>query len=216
MIIGAVVLWRRPGGNVIVAVALVPIAAAALVWAAGEPVFNERNLLPAAPYLAILLAGALSGLPERLVVPMAAVGIAATVAGAAFAQTTLGRIDYDEVADALVAAGWTPNDPTLIHVPEAEASAWLAVGWYLPGRPKLARGPSGDKECASFVVAHSSSLAAQRDQVDVVRELTSYDHPSIGHEDGHIVVGRARTGTDLPGRAFHVRGRPVGCAAQSP
>jgi mannosyltransferase len=216
LVVGVVVMWRRRGGTEIVALALLPVAGAALVWALGEPVFNERNLLSVAPYIAILVAAAISALPGRLVAPAAVMGIAAAVAGAAWAQATLGRIEYDRVADALVEEGWTANDPILINAPRAEASAWIAVGWYLPGAPILTRVRHAENRCVTlFVVGHESTLTpwlgGHGSQFDAVRELKSYDRPHIGRENGHILVARVRNAIDLRGKLFRVRGRDVPC-----
>jgi hypothetical protein len=209
-------MWRRREGTAIVALALLPIAGAALVWALGEPVFNERNLLSVAPFIAILVAAAPSALPSRLVAPIAVVGIAAAVAGAAWAQATLGRIEYDRVAAALVGEGWTVDDPILVDVPRAEASAWIAVGWYLPGAPTLARIRRAENQCSRvFVVGHESTLTPwltrHSSQVDVVHELKSYDRPHVGRENGHILIARVHPPIDLRGKLFRVRGRGVPC-----
>jgi hypothetical protein len=148
--------------------------------------------------------------------PVAVMGIAAAVAGAAFAQATLGRIEYDRVADALIDEGWGVDDPILINLPRAETSTRIAVGWYLPGRPTFARAPRAGNKCLTlFVVGHSSTLtgwlAGHSSQVDGVRELTSYDHPSQGRENGRIVIARLRAPIDFPGELFYVRGRKIPC-----
>ena len=220
LIVGAVVLWRRQGGTAIVALALLPIAGAALVWALGQPVFNQRNMLPVVPFLAILVAAAPLALPRRLVNPVAVVVIAAAIAGAAFAQITLGRIEYDHVADALVQEGWTVDDPILVDLPRAKTSARIAVAWYLPGHPTFARAPRVEHKCSRlFVVGHSSVLgpwlARHSGDVEAVRELTSFDHPSRGRENGRIVIARLRSFTDLPGELFYVRARTIPCLRAS-
>jgi hypothetical protein len=213
LVVGAVVLWRRPGGSAIVAFALLPIVGAAVVWVLGQPVFNERNMLPVVPFIAILVAAAPSALPKRLMAPVAMIGIAAALAGAAIAQAALGRIEYDRVADALVEEGWTLGDPILVDLLRTETSA---VAWYLPGHPILARSPRAENECSRlFVVGHSSTLAPwltrHSDRIDAVRELKSYDHPSRGRENGRIVIARLRTPIDIPGDLFYVRGRKIPC-----
>ena len=216
VVVGAVVLWRRPGGNSIVALALLPVAGAALVWAVGQPVFNERNMLLVVPFMAILVAAAPSALPGRLVVPVASMGIAAAVAGAAFAQVQLGRSEYDRIAGALVEEGWTADDPLLVDLPGAQRSAWIAVAWYLPGHPTLARARRARNDCSRlFFVGRSSSLSPgltrHRGLDQTVRRFASYDHPSRGRENGHIVVARLAGPVDLPGDLFHVRGRKSSC-----
>jgi hypothetical protein len=51
-----VLWWRREEGSVVAALALLPILGSGALWAAGQPIFNERNMLPVAPFLAILVA----------------------------------------------------------------------------------------------------------------------------------------------------------------
>jgi hypothetical protein len=72
LIAGAIVVrWRREAASLVAALGLLPIVGAAGVWAAGQPIFDERNLLPVAPFLAILVAAGVTALPARLV-PVAA------------------------------------------------------------------------------------------------------------------------------------------------
>jgi hypothetical protein len=93
LLAGAIVIWwRREEASVVAALGLLPIVLAAAVWAAGQPIFDERNLLPVAPFLAILVAAGVTALPARLVPVAAAVGIVAALCGAAYSQLTLGRV----------------------------------------------------------------------------------------------------------------------------
>jgi hypothetical protein len=102
VVAGAIhVWWRREEATVVAALGLLPIAAAGLVWATGEPIFNERNMLPVAPFLAILVAAGVKALPARLVPAVAAFAIVAALGGAAYAEATLGRVAYDSAATAL-------------------------------------------------------------------------------------------------------------------
>lgn len=212
-VVGAVVLWRRPGGSAVVVLALLPIAGAALVWAVGQPVFTQRNMLPVAPFIAIVVAGAPSALPRRFVAPVAVTGVAVVVAGAAVSHATLGRIEYDRVASALVDEGWTVDDPIRMDLLGTEISA---IAWYLPEHPTLARAPRAERECATrYVVEHSStlglSLASHPIRVDALRELKSYDHPSWGRQNGRIAVARLRKPLESPGALYYVQGRPIPC-----
>jgi hypothetical protein len=78
-------LVAREEGSVVAALALLPILGAGALWAAGQPIFNERNMLPVAPFLAILVAAGVKALPARLVPVAAATGIVVAVGGAAYA-----------------------------------------------------------------------------------------------------------------------------------
>jgi hypothetical protein len=58
LLAGAIaVWWRREEASVVAALGLIPIAVAAAVWAAGQPIFDERNMLAAG--------GAVPGHPRR-------------------------------------------------------------------------------------------------------------------------------------------------------
>jgi hypothetical protein len=214
---GAVVLWRRPGGAAIVALALFPIAGAAVVWAFGRPIFDERNMLVVAPFLAILAAAGLLALPARAVAPVALTALAGVVLGAAYVQLTLGRMEYDRIAVALVDLGWTSKDPIIVDSPRAETSLRVAVGWYLPDHPTLAH-MGGRNHCStSFVVTHSSTFRPWVDKhhgrVVELRDFPSYDHPFRGRANGRILVTRLNGTVDLPGELFAVRGTSISCLA---
>jgi hypothetical protein len=209
---GVGILLRRPGGSVVVALALLPITGAAALWAAGQPIFDERNMLVVAPFIAILVASSLLALPKRLIAPLALAGIAATLLGAAYAQATLGRIAYDRVAGALVDLGWDVDSPVIFESARAETSLRISVGWYLPGRPIFARaGPEQCDRAPVFAVASKSILwpwlERHRRQVEAAREFASYDHPARGRRNGRIVVARLRAPVDAPGEVFCARRR---------
>jgi hypothetical protein len=215
---GAVVLWRRPGGGAIVALAILPIAGAAVVWSFGRPIFDERNMLVVAPFLAILAAAGLLALPARAVAPLALTALAGVVIGAAYAQLTLGRIEYDRIAAALVDLGWTSKNPIIVDSPRAETSLRVAVGWYLPDHPTLAH-VGGRNHCStSFVVAHSSTFRPWVDKhhgrVVELRYFPSYDHPFRGRANGRILVARLHGTVDPPGELFAVRGTSISCSAK--
>jgi uncharacterized membrane protein len=142
------VWWRREEASVVAALGLIPIAVAAAVWAAGQPIFDERNMLPVAPFLAILVAAGVAALPARLVPVAAAAGIVVALSAAAYTQVTLGRVAYDSVAHALGDLGWSAREPLIVDYPTAAANRRgvgiqiaSAASWYLPGRPVLAWAP---------------------------------------------------------------------------
>ena len=222
LVMGAVVLWRRPGGRAIVALGLLPIGGAAVIWAFGQPIFNERNMLAITPYLAILVAASLLRLPKRLVTPIALTGLVAAVLGAAFAQLTLGRIAYDGVASGLVDLGWSETEPIAVDPPTGRTSLRVAVGWYLPGHTTLVRARGSRRACpALFAIGHSNSLAPwlerNRGRLVDVREFAAYDHPFRGRRDGRILVVRLRQPVHLPGGdVLYVRDHATSCPPPRP
>jgi hypothetical protein len=219
LVVGAVLLLRRPRGSAIVALGVLPIVGAALVSALGEPVFDERNMLVVAPFLAIIVAGGLTRLPRRLVHPVAAVGFAAAAAGSAFTLFTFGRIEYDRIAESLVAEGWTVDDSILISVPHAPTSMRVAVGWYLPRHPALTPSSCEDRQASLFAIGHSSVfdpwLARHSTGVEAAHRVASYDHPSRGRENGQIIVARLRPLSSPPGSLVQARHTIKTCARSS-
>jgi len=218
LLAGAIVVWwRREEASVVAALGLLPIVGAAGVWAAGQPIFDERNLLPVAPFLAILVAAGVTALPARLVPVAAALGIAVAVSGAAYSQLTLGRVAYDSVARALTELGWSAREPLIVDYPTAAANErgvgiqiTSAASWYLPGRPVLAWSP-GRRNCsARFAIVQSpapeSLLARYRGRVSATRLFTFYDHPILGRPRGRIVLVRFRAPTRVRGAFYYALG----------
>src|SRR5262249_18953666 len=168
LVAGAAALWwRRSEGTVVVALGLLPVLGAAAVWAAGEPIFDQRNLLPVAPFLAILVAAGVRELPPRLVPVAAIASVAAVLAGAAYAQASLGRVAYDDAARALTGFGWNPRSGLNVDYPSG-IQITSAMAWYLPGRPELAWAP-GFRRCRTrFAIVQTRNAAswlARRDDV---------------------------------------------------
>jgi 4-amino-4-deoxy-L-arabinose transferase-like glycosyltransferase len=220
---GAVhVWWRREEATVAAALGLLPIAGAALVWAAGQPIFNERNMLPVAPFLAILVAAGVKALPARLVPTAAAIGVVAALAGAAYAETTLGRVPYVSVARSLNGLGWTSRDALIVDYPTVSANRrgvgiqiTSAASWYLPGRPLLLWAPGRHGCRTRFAIVQTpdarSWLARAGSQVTAARVFTYYDHPILGRPRGQVVVARFRRPTRLPGAFYYALGERVAC-----
>lgn len=223
LVAGAIALWwRRSEGSAAVALGLLPILGAGLVWAVGQPIFNERNMLPVAPFLAIVVAAGVKELPRRVVPLAAIVGIAVTVARAAYAQATLGRVAYDRVAYSLDDLGWTPRDALVVDYPTVSANRrgvgiqiTSAASWYLRGRPVLvwATGRGGCRTRFAVVqVAHARSwLARRRGLVSAARAFGYYDHPILGRPRGRIVVARLRSPTRLAGAVYYALGERIPC-----
>lgn len=223
LVAGAIALWwRRSEGNAVVALGLLPILGAGVVWAAGQPIFDERNMLPVAPFLAILVAAGITALPARLISIAAVAGVVATVAGAAYAQATLGRVAYDSVAEALSGLGWNDRAPLVVDYPVAAANRrgigiqiTSAASWYLPGRPELIWAPSESGCRTRFAIVQvpdpRSWLARYGNRVGGMRVFTFYDHPILGRPRGRIVVARFRAPTRVPGAFFSALGRKAAC-----
>jgi uncharacterized membrane protein len=203
----AVALWRRREGSAVVVLALLPIAAAAAFWAAGAPIFNERNMLPVAPFLAILVAGAVAELPAQWRRIGAAAAIAVTVAGAAYAQATLGRVAYDSVARTVESFGWTSRDGIVVSAPNSAIQIAAPMGWYLPGRPELVWRRSKRGFLTRFAIVQVRDPDAWLAHYDVIaaRVFTYYDHPILGRARGKVVVARFRRPTRLAGALFYRR-----------
>jgi hypothetical protein len=216
----AVVLWRRREGSAVVVLALFPIAAAAVLWAAGEPIFNERNLLPVAPFLAILVAAAVAEIPAAARPYGAAAAIAVTLAGAAYAQATLGRVAYDSVAHTIDTLGWTNRDGVVISYPTPAGDRRgvgiqiaSPMGWYLPDRPELVwrRYRRGCLTRFAIVQVGDARNWLLRYDVADSRVFTYYDHPILGRARGTVVVARFRRPTRVQGAFFFTRGQRVPC-----
>jgi hypothetical protein len=147
---GSVVLARSRGaGGLVAALAVGPVALATVLWLAGADVFTARNVLCAAPFAAVAVAAALAALPRTAALPAAAGAVGLAVAGLAH-EYTLAPPDYEDMAEALVAEGWTLADPVAVyggaheHLQFGSAYALRSpVAWYLPGRPFL-RLPRGE------------------------------------------------------------------------
>ena len=223
LVTGTIMLWwRRRGGTAAVALGLLPIAGAGVVWAAGQPIFDERNMLPIAPFLAIVAAAGVTVLPSRPAAVAALASIVAVLTGAAYAQATLGRTSYDSVARALTGLGWTPRDPLTVDYPSAAANrrgvgiqVTSAMAWYLPGRPVLIWAP-GRRGCrARFAIAQVRDprawSARYRGDIAATREVVFYDHPILGRPRGRVVVARFRAPTPVPGELFFALGRRAVC-----
>jgi hypothetical protein len=209
----AFVLWRRCEGCAVVVLGLLPIAAAAALWAAGAPIFNERNMLLVAPFLAILVAAAVNELPALWRPLGAAVAIAVTVAGAAYAQATLGRVAYDSVARTVVGLGWTSGDGIVVSAPNAAIQIASPLAWYLPGRPELAwrRSRRGCRTRFAIVQGRYPRAWLARFPVASASVFTYYDHPILGRPGGKLVVARFRRPTRVPGALFYTLGRKAPC-----
>jgi hypothetical protein len=130
-----VVARRSAAGRIVVAFAAVPILIAAAAWASGMKVWALRNLIETGPFAATAVAAALAALPRRALA-FAASGLLVGLLAVSLATSEPDRVPgYDDIAQALVAAGWTPETP--IAVAETPLRYRGPIEWYLPGRPVL-------------------------------------------------------------------------------
>lgn len=157
---GSWVLARSGTGRAAAALAVLPVALAALLWLAGADVFTTRNVLCAAPFAAVAIAAALAALPRPAAVPAGAAAVALAAAGLVH-ERTLAPPDYDRIAGALVVEGWRFGDPVAVfggvheHLQLGSAYALRSpVAWYLPGHPFLRLPQQGAETCEdAFVLA---------------------------------------------------------------
>lgn len=198
VVAGALVLLRRRRGELSALLTLVPVVLSAVIWLLGPHIFNERNLLVAAPFAAVSAGALLDTLGRRLSVAAAA-GLAVALAVSLWQfEVDYGRSSYDGIAHALVAAGWQPRDE-IVQFGPAPLGLAQPVGWYLPGHPALVRArPSG---CgALYAVSYDAGAGARwirRHALGAapLRTFTAYDHTPRGpRAPTPIVVGRVRGG----------------------
>jgi hypothetical protein len=159
--IGGITLARRsPAGRLVVILAGFPLVAAAVVWAAGAPIFDLRNLVGIGPYLALLTVGVFDTLPRRLV-PITACAIVGTLSLSA-ATSSVERIPaYDAMARSLVRSGWSASKPILVFGDPYRYR--LPFEWYLPRQPILQMSRVLDGSCPEvFVVTPSGSIRRER------------------------------------------------------
>ena len=157
----AVVARRGPLGRLCATLALGPYALAAATWAAGVNVYDVRNMIGVAPFLAIAAIAPLALVPARVRIP-AGVAVCAAAA-AAFAVVTVNpAAPYSALARTLVADGWRPSDPVL--VPWNYRAYRSPLAWYLPHASTLDRVPLREVRgrIAFVVVPHDDAFLVER------------------------------------------------------
>jgi hypothetical protein len=153
---GCWALWRRgPAGRLCASFAVVPLILAAAVWAAGLRIYDVRNMIGIAPFVAVAIAAALASLPERLRAIVPAVVVAAACASFVWAQENPGPA-YDRLAHALVADGWRTGDAVAVFGNRSEFRSPLE--WYLPGNPLLATTAASEIDEPVFVINSKALL----------------------------------------------------------
>jgi hypothetical protein len=161
VVLGAVRLARRSTeGALLGSLAVVPLASAAAVWAAGIHVFALRNLIAVGPFAAIALVDALRRLPQFAsvaIVPCLCFGLALSLELST--ANTFPR--FDAIARNLVHDGWRPADP--IAVFGSPAAYRSPLEWYLPHQPKLVAGRAAGRACVGvFVVSATGRVRILR------------------------------------------------------
>lgn len=143
---------RGPEGRLWALLAVVPVAAAALLWLAGIRIYDVRNLIVAGPFAAVAVASLLTRLPRRAAL---CAGLAVLVlVGAGYVRgNRVPPVAYDRIAGALVAEGWQPGAPIAVY---GDVDAlWGPLEWYLPRRPILVPGAASRRP--AYVIARRGS-----------------------------------------------------------
>jgi hypothetical protein len=204
----------KASGLLCAELAVLPVAAAAVLWAFGEPIFIERNLLGSGPFAAIAIAAALSSLPRRF--SFAAIAVMASVLfwACATMELTWGRAPYQGIANVLVRDGWQPAD-NLIQFGPAPLGILGPVAWYLPRSAVPVPLPRGTRSWTKsvFVVSYDRFtgprwLQEHRSQVLTVNTFPAYDHSPLGpRASTPIIVARLRGSRGFFGDAEKHGGR---------
>ncbi len=148
-VVGAIMLIRREQTRLIGLCAAVPPLVGAVVWALGKPVFDPRNFMAAAPFLAIAVVTPLSRLRSgRARTAIAAVCVAAMAAAVTLTQLPLGRTPYDAVAQSIAAQGWRYSSPIVYFGPR-DWSMKL-VTWSLPHHQWMVRSVGAKGVCTNL------------------------------------------------------------------
>lgn len=217
---GVVALWPLPAGRLTALLAVLPTTGAAALWWLGSPVFDLRNILGAAPFVAVAVAAAVARLP-RLDEVAGAIVVLAVLAALVDARMHLGRTDFDRVSHSLTTRGWQPRDPIAVF---GTVYGSVPLAWYLPGHPRL--DPGRVRRLAHcrvlFVVAENArGRAWLRATSDSTTSIPAYGTADWAPPGPPFEVARVRltpaTGVALRrsgARIFGTRGFP-GCVAPS-
>jgi hypothetical protein len=166
VLFGALRLWRTSAaGRLCALCAVVPVAAASLVWLVGPDIYIVKNLIGAAPFAAVAIAAALT-----------ATAAAAVLIVVAYVDKRAPIIpDYDLVAAALVREGWQEQDPILVFGPPYQLVHPL--DWYLPGERLEVAGWSGADCTSVYVVSVGGRGRALIDGAPVAARQPDRDRP---------------------------------------
>jgi hypothetical protein len=162
-------------GRLVVTLAVVPLAIAAALWAAGIHVFALRNMIELGPPVALVTGAFVGRLAERAGA-VAATAVAGILLVLPFGAAAGSVPPFGAIAHALVAEGWRPSTPLAVFGNFFVYRAPLE--WYLPGSPRLDAARPRARTCRTVFVVTDDRLPPQLD-ARVVRETSS---------DGYVVA----------------------------
>jgi hypothetical protein len=192
---GCAVLARvGPAARLCALLVVVPLGISGIAWLAGLRIITARNLIGVTAFAAVALAAVLLPLPRRAALAAAAAGVALAVV--AYVRTPMvERVDFDRVADALVAEGWEPGEPILVVGSLLDYRSPLE--WYLPGEVTLPEAePAG--ACAEMWVV--TDVPAGRTLLDLAQ-------PGNREQVGTVEVARVAWNGTLAAEAEAANGR---------
>jgi len=169
-----------------------PVALAALASLAGAHIFDVRNLLEVAPFIAVVVAYAISR-TGRLA-PLASAAALGLIAVSFLQVRAWTPLPFDKVANLLVAEGWQGDDPIVLFgatspFPRPNEYFPPALGWYLPGHPRLAVTRPSLAWCHDLYIV--ASTAPGRRATDSLRHVLAL------RRTGAIIVARVRPSRQL-------------------
>ena len=202
LVLGGCAVLRRLGSSARLCALLVvvPIGVSGIAWLAGLRIITGRNLIGVTAFAAIALAAVLLPLPRRAAFGAAALGVALAVFS--YVRTPMPeRPDFDQVADALVDAGWAPGDPILVvgSLPDFRSP----LEWYLPGDVTLPEAAPREACAEVWVVT----------DVPRGRDLLDLASPASREDVGTVEVARVPWNGSLVGEAEARSGRYLDSAA---
>ncbi len=202
LVLGGCAVLRRLGSSARLCALLVvvPIGVSGIAWLAGLRIITGRNLIGVTAFAAIALVAVLLPLPRRAAFGAAALGVALAVFS--YVRTPMPeRPDFDQVADALVDAGWAPGDPILVvgSLPDFRSP----LEWYLPGDVTLPEAAPREACAEVWVVT----------DVPRGRDLLDLASPASREDVGTVEVARVPWNGSLVGEAEARSGRYLDSAA---
>ncbi len=137
-----------------------PVVLAALASLAGAHIFDVRNLIEVMPFIAVVVAYGISRTGSLApVASAAALGLSVVSFLQVRAWTPL---PFDKVANLLTAEGWQADEPIVLFgeispFPRPNEYFPPALGWYLPGHPRLVVTRSSLAPCHDVYVVGASA-----------------------------------------------------------
>jgi len=164
---GAWIAYRRgPLERLCAMLAVLPLLLAASTWLVGVRVYNIRNMIGIAPFVAIVVILPLASLPHRR--RLAAGAAVVATAAAAFVAGQTPNPPFGKIAAALVHVGWRPHDAVLV---DGSFDTYRSpLEWYLPHARVFVRKSIEDvSRSATFAVLPRRALprGAERRAIQV-------------------------------------------------